>query len=330
MNWLNKQRVRILSHITWGKTRKHYKEKYNKIYNAFHQSIAVIDKINYIADRITYIEKFMKFYFPIENTPHAKGDLRQVQLSSAAILSHFSQIAQKYNLTWWLDSGTLIGYLRHNDFVPWDDDLDIAMMRSDYDRLKHILKKEFNSNGFYYCIGEITRLYYKNIHVWVDIFPMDTGYSQIPPQGKELDSFFVKLAEIKSQIDWDDTKWKNHKQPVSDKYLRAAKDYRDNILVPNPVKNGFIFYGVEVFVRSRCVFSHSDIFPLKKINFLGIKAFIPNRSEKYLSLMYNNWRDWPKNFASVHGKPFFASMKQKDREVCLELINNYLKGQNLW
>ena len=57
------------------------------------------------------------------------------------ILREFMKICEKYNLRWWASGGTCIGALRHNGFVPWDDDLDVAMPRPDYEKLWGLLEE---------------------------------------------------------------------------------------------------------------------------------------------------------------------------------------------
>ncbi|UTC61602.1 LicD family protein [Treponema sp. OMZ 787] len=62
--------------------------------------------------------------------------LKEIQLESLKILKLVDKICREQNLTYCLFYGTLIGAIRHNGFIPWDDDIDIVMPRSDYDKLK--------------------------------------------------------------------------------------------------------------------------------------------------------------------------------------------------
>ena len=67
--------------------------------------------------------------------------LQQLELS---ILDDFMQVCRENNLSWWAMAGTGIGALRHQGFIPWDDDIDVGLLRADYDRLNRIFKEQFS------------------------------------------------------------------------------------------------------------------------------------------------------------------------------------------
>ncbi len=67
------------------------------------------------------------------------------------LLSKLLEVCQKHNLRVWADSGTLLGAVRHQGFIPWDDDIDVAMPREDYEQLKRIAPTEFNAPYFFQC-----------------------------------------------------------------------------------------------------------------------------------------------------------------------------------
>lgn len=64
-----------------------------------------------------------------------KTAIKEIQEKNLEILTMFDNLCQKLNLTYTLSSGTLLGAVRHKGFIPWDDDIDIAMPREDYNQL---------------------------------------------------------------------------------------------------------------------------------------------------------------------------------------------------
>lgn len=62
-----------------------------------------------------------------------KKVLRKLQLTELEILDVISCFCKERGISWFMDSGTCLGAVRHGGFIPWDDDIDIGMLREDYD-----------------------------------------------------------------------------------------------------------------------------------------------------------------------------------------------------
>ena len=78
--------------------------------------------------------------------------LRRDQMELLRMLEVLDEICKKHNIRWWLSSGTLLGAARHQGFIPWDDDMDIVLLKKDYKRLEKILC-EMQSNEFvFHCM----------------------------------------------------------------------------------------------------------------------------------------------------------------------------------
>ena len=120
-------------------------------------------------------------------------DLRKLQLEELKILKMFRDICEENNLRYFLLGGTLLGAIRHDGFIPWDDDVDVCMPREDYEKFLKIaqnkLEKPYyissleNNYDYRYCFGRIAteemkiKNYSANIprveDVWIDIIPLD-------------------------------------------------------------------------------------------------------------------------------------------------------------
>lgn len=74
--------------------------------------------------------------------------LRKVQMIQLGILLEFDRICKKHNIPYQLFAGTLLGSIRHEGFIPWDDDIDLAILRKDYDRFLEIAPKELDDRYF--------------------------------------------------------------------------------------------------------------------------------------------------------------------------------------
>ncbi|MDO5476891.1 MAG: LicD family protein [Eubacteriales bacterium] len=128
------------------------------------------------------------------------------------LLHKLDTVCKKYGLRYFADSGTLLGAAREHGFIPWDDDIDIAMLRADYELLKKVADKEFQHPYFYqdmyrdeglirphaqlrnsettgYLPQEEDRPYNKGI--FLDIFPLDV----LPDEGPV---FKLHIAKIKT------------------------------------------------------------------------------------------------------------------------------------
>ena len=82
----------------------------------------------------------MDFYKEIKE--YSQQNLRACQLKQLAILEEIDKICKRHKIEYWLDGGTLLGAVRHDGFIPWDDDIDIGMSLEDEKRFEEIAPKE--------------------------------------------------------------------------------------------------------------------------------------------------------------------------------------------
>ncbi len=116
-------------------------------------------------------------------------NLKEGQLKMTNMLRVFDRICRKHNLKYWCVGGTLIGILRHRGWVPWDGDLDVAMLDVDYKKLQKIIQKEL-PKGMWFQDKTTDKYYNGNIGKIRDIYSNYTDYKNDDcHNGLQLDIF---------------------------------------------------------------------------------------------------------------------------------------------
>ena len=242
--------------------------------------------------------------------------LRRQQMRMLEILLEVDKICQKHQIPYWLSSGTLIGAMRHDGFIPWDDDLDIEMMRDDYLRLMAILPKELpewlalqndetDSNYFYYYAKVRDRRsrmleqngydrLWKEQGIYIDIFPMEQHPIWLHKLTEKTVGHMYKIWRTST----DDTK--------AIKQVRRIFDFNKRILFPclRAIAPLFTFHFSLFTPHSSLLTSGmgipfhnprymNEIFPLTKHTFEGHQLPIPGNADAHLRRIYGDYMQLP-------------------------------------
>lgn len=280
-----------------------------------------IDTLYFLLNQVTDITKI---------SPAKNESLRIMQLCNAELLHIFDKLCAKYNLRYWLDSGTLLGAIRHGGFIPWDDDLDVMMPREDYDKVIPLLKDEMEKHGivvrwggYFDNMGYMQRLAfaYRTVEtgIWMDIFPMDLCYSEFP--AAEIGSTVKKNISVYQKY------YSSHERKCSVQQMTEKKmQIFDNI----PKGEHRVWYGFpEINFFKNIVMDDNVIFPLKKVGFEGYDLNVPANSDRYLSEIYgNNYMDYPRSGLLHHTDPdgCLAQDRAKKHNVDMNEILEYLRS----
>lgn len=141
-----------------------------------------------------------------------KIELNEIQKIEMEIINDIDKVCRENKLRYTLIGGSLIGAVRHNGFIPWDDDIDIAMLREDYNKFVKIYDKNKNkqfsifesslNDEYYYPFIKVSdnRTYLKeknykkieNMGVSLDVFPIDSISSKFSKRKLNKISFYRK------------------------------------------------------------------------------------------------------------------------------------------
>ncbi|MDR1883660.1 MAG: LicD family protein [Prevotella sp.] len=233
--------------------------------------------------------------------------LRKAQTRMLDILIEVDKICRKHDIAYWLDGGTCLGAVRHKGFIPWDDDIDIAVMRNDYKRLRNILKRELPANMAFQdettekrypskqakvrdrnsCFEEAEiKATLKEQGIFIDIFPIEKGYVKV----KTFIDFFYGRAFRRLRRHAGNKKeyiaalmmW-----PFACAMVGAARFF--NFLIPA----GNLIYGYGIPTLNKYQLRAEDFFPTKPVLFENHEFMAPANPDAYLKLLYGDYMQIP-------------------------------------
>lgn len=236
-------------------------------------------------------------------------ELRKAQLRMLDILMEVDKICKKHNIPYWIDYGTLLGAVRHGGFIPWDDDLDVGMMKEDYKRFLSIAPQELPNQyvvqnlstekyfplAFSKIVDKNSKVYSNDYShqnskwtgIWVDIFPLIKGNVKFR---KWLDPLYGRCFRRV-----------HHFEPFNAKVAISYLLYPFVWIAKQMMKSVFLFCNsnmrMDEFGMTASLYSkqknYSDYLPTKDIQFEGIIVSAPNHMDKVLTDYYGDYMKIP-------------------------------------
>ena len=230
--------------------------------------------------------------------------LRKAQLRMLEILKTVDFICRKNNIPYFLESGTLLGAVRHAGYIPWDDDIDISVMLSDYTRLRKVLQEQLPANmvfqdtttdpNYPMLIGKVrdTKSYFEEDYsrkliykgVYIDIFPIE----KIP---------CWKWKQFLDYMYGHCVRALHNYSNKTDRFLSALVYPFAKILVCFtrlvnkciPTNKVSYQYGRKTYFQ----YDLKDIFPLQELQFEGNLFLAPQNPDALLKVCYGNYMQIP-------------------------------------
>ncbi len=304
----------------------------DKIIKKQNNEIRKLKKENVEFDKVltSYNKQFNTLF--LYSDIRIKGLLKYTQVLNQELLNFIVNVCKKHDLEYWMDFGLVLGAVRHKGFIPWDDDIDIGMMRADYDKLKEVIRQEIKDveledslriviNMNKYKPLPILQILHKELSQGVllggiDILPYDY-VGDISNCDAET---YRKIQRIV---------FKNNRKGVP--IETALKDYFDEFDI-HLDKHEYILPGIEG-PRSRFtgydfnLFKTSNIFPLKELEFENEMYYVPNNTDDYLTQTFGEYMNIPR-IIHHHHKRFERLGKRDDAVEVFKQNIKLLKDAN--
>ena len=260
----------------------------------------------------------------ITTLPPAKGQVRDIQLANLVLLKELDYVCKQNGLTYWLDGGTQLGAVRHKGFIPWDDDIDTAMMREDYEKIIEAFKKSSRNPDIfadYYRSSVNPSLYYIKVQhkkcklLFVDIFPYDL-YGEVESVEEQLKKT-VQIKQLRKELES-----KCDKNTSNQELQKMIKNYMDTKVLTNKIPEdktkAEIVWGLDYAHPWSNWFTNYDvIFPIRTIKFEGTNFPCINNTDAFLTRLYKNYMSYPSKITMGHA--MFLDLSDEDKMVIEEL-----------
>lgn len=247
--------------------------------------------------------------------------LRKLHKQLLELLDEFVRICDKNNLDYFLCGGTLLGAVRHKGFIPWDDDMDVAMLRKDYEKFLKIapveLKEKFIIDNYHTnkkCYLNFTKIRNRNTlfvqdfqkdydgekGIWIDIFPLDyiekLNFFQVTKI--KIVKLIRSIEHYKNNIFLGNNKiWLKKiltflMKPIPLTFLQRLQD---NLMKgkTHDKEAKYITSIASTYDYKKETMEKDVYLPAKTLEFEGKEYKVPNKYKYYLEKIYGNYMELP-------------------------------------
>lgn len=267
------------------------------------------------------------------------NEMKRVWAIELDLLAEFQRICDKYSINYIASGGTMLGAARHGGFIPWDDDIDLMMLREDYNKLlsvqhefqnPYFLQTWENDKGFFRGFArlrnsnttgiqktEFNCKFSYNQGIFIDIFPMDAVVDDenlFRLQSQKANKFLKKAltySSFKSRYYKDLDKNKRRKRNLirncfsifmnDEKYLEKYEKECQRYNNLSTEKVSLLSFQFDNRVHD---IPRKDLEDIIELDFEFLKIKVPKNYMEELSWKYGDWQT-PTKSPSYHGDVYF-------------------------
>ncbi len=258
----------------------------------------------------------------IKSNRYDDDTLKHLQQVEKKLFKYFMKVCEDNDLTYFMYAGSLLGTVRHEGFIPWDDDIDVIMFREDFEKLNKVFEKNIGKEyKFFNVLNEETYHY-----TWGRLTLKDTLFREW--WGNQVDytpNIFLDIFILdnipNNKFKWFIQKWRSF--ALNQLSIYSIIKYQNESKIKEIIQQS-VYYFLKIIpispltIRKRCVNSFSkyqgeecdkvcdfpseffmpvsnksDWLPVRKAKFEDLEVNIPNNYDKILTMDFSDYMQLP-------------------------------------
>ncbi|MCQ2543090.1 MAG: LicD family protein [Lachnospiraceae bacterium] len=303
----------------------------------------------------------------VRNGFYVPSIMKQAWAAELEMLSDFDQLCKDNSITYFADFGTLLGAVRHNGFIPWDDDIDLVMKREDYNKLLQIPQSQFpanyilhtyrtkedfnefhavllNTNHPVFNLEHHSKFHGFPYSCGIDIYVLDYLFDDLSkeiPRAKDIKQILAfadgllegrynknTIDAMYSEIESKHNIHFDRNLPTKEQWVKLY-DFIVTLCSSAPLSKNMALIIPDVLLSKEShYFSSEDFSESINVPFEGSTISIPKEYDSILNKLFGDYKKIVKNTTS-HEYPYFKKQKESIENIADTIFSHYSYNQHV-